>query len=110
MPAYTGVAQLGNTYGVISNLEQSYSCEEATYTDADGDVAGVTTFNESEELSATFTWNGTANPVIGATVTLTVNGAPTKYIVSSLKNVETANEYRTCEVGFKRWIANTIPA
>ncbi len=113
MAVQFGVAStlLNTTYGVVRNVKLTRTAEVATYADADGDVAGHTTYDEAETISMEFTYDSSSTPpTVGTTITLSVNSANTKYVVTQVEDVASGTEYRTVAIEGKRWITNTIPA
>ena len=110
MAVQFGVVNTATTYGYATSVERSRSVEEATYSDADGDVAGYSAYNETEEVTIEATYDATALPTIGDVMTLTMDLASTKYFVTGIKDTETNDDYRKVSITGKRWITNTIPA
>jgi hypothetical protein len=49
-------------------------------------------------------------PVIGSTITLTMDTVSTKYNVTGIKDTETNDDFRKVSITAKRFITNTVPA
>jgi hypothetical protein len=106
-----GIISCADTYGLATSVERSQSVEEATYSDADGDVAGYSAYNKAEEVTIEATYESTTPvPTIGASVSLTVGGVTKFYLVTGIKDTETNDDYRKVSITAKRWMTNTIPA
>ena len=106
MPVVFGIVNDTGTYGIVTNFERENTAEIATYMGADGDVEGYQEYNEQETMSLTFTQDGTALPTAGQTMTID----SLKYVVETVKETETPDDFATAEITGRRWIANTIPA
>ena len=93
-------------YGVVQDIERENTAEVATYADADGDVAGYQSYDEGETISMTFVTDGTTGPTAGGDMTIDSN----KYVVESVKEIESNSDFKRFEISGRRWVTNTIPA
>ena len=73
---------------------------------ADGDTEGYQEYDEQETISLTYVTDGTAGPTAGGTMTIDSN----KYVVESVKEVQSNNDFERFEITGRRWVTNTVPA
>lgn len=99
-----GVATAPGSYGKIQSFTSSKSGERGYAPDENGDVAAANTYNEKEEVSFEYIFDGTA-PVVGVTLTI---GA-VKYTVLTVELTESNTDYKKMSVTAERFITNTIP-
>jgi hypothetical protein len=104
-----GVVTAPGSYGYIQSFASTQTEEIGEARDANGDVAAYNQYNEQEEISFEYVYSGTA-PAIGATLTITVEGASRKYIVTQRGLTESNTDYQRMSITAKRYIANTLPA
>lgn len=108
MAAVHGVARWGAAgQGIIRTFGTTDQVDEATYADANGDVAATTLFNRNEEATARLTYDAADLPP-DAGDTLTVNS--NNYNVMSVGDEEDQGDYRQVTITLKRYVTNTIPA
>jgi hypothetical protein len=109
MAVQFGVVTAPGSYGYIQSFTSTQTEEIGEARDANGDVAAYNQYNEQEEIQFEYVYSGTA-PAIGATLTITVEGSSTKYIVTQRALTESNTDYKKMSVTAKRWMTNTLPA
>ncbi len=111
MAVQHGIVNVGTTYGWATSVERNRTIETALYADADGDSKGYDCYDAKEEITIEAVYEATAAPpTIGNTITLTIDTASTKYLVQSVKETETNDDFRKVSISAMRWTANTLPA
>jgi len=109
MAVQFGVATAPGSYGKIQNFTANGTAQIATYADENGDTAGYQEYDEQEEVSFQYVFDGTA-PTPGTTITFTYDGGSKKYVVESVSLVESNTDFRRMDVTARRWTTNTIPS
>ena len=94
------------TYGICHNIERENTAETATYMGADGDTEGYTSHDEQETITLTYVTDGTPAPTAGGTMSIDTK----TYLVETVKQVQSQNDYERFEISGRRWVPNTIPA
>jgi hypothetical protein len=104
MAVQFGVTTAPGSYGYIQGCTKRQSEEIGEARDADGDVAAVTEYNETEDIEFEYVLDGTPAP-IGTPLTIGSN----KFYITSLELVESNTGYKTYKGTGKRYIANSLP-
>jgi hypothetical protein len=112
MAVVFGVATAPGSYGEIQNFTSNKSIEFANYRDENGDVAGEQGYNESEEVSFEYVFDGTA-PEVGVTLTITTteNGGAKKFAIDSTSMAESNTDFKRMTVTAHRFFggSNVVP-
>lgn len=100
----TGIAE--GTYGLLQSFNKNTTTEEAVAPDANGNVAHLTLYNATEEITAEYIYDTTTTaPVAGDTITI---GTKT-YAVTSTGLAESNTDYTKLSITLKHYVENAIP-
>ncbi len=100
-----GVASAPGSYGYIQNYSSNLASELGEARDENGDVAEINHYNETEEVSFEYVFDGTA-PAVGDVLTIDT----VKFSVLTVNMVESNTDYKRMTVTAKRYLTNTVPA
>lgn len=101
----TGIAE--GTYGLLQSFNNNTTTEEAVAPDATGNVAHLTLYNATEEITAEYIFDTTTTaPAAGDTITI---GEKT-YAVISTELTESNTDYTKLSIRLKHYVENGIPA
>lgn len=101
----TGIAE--GTFGLLQSFNSNTTTEEAVAPDATGNVAHLTLYNATEEITAEYIFDTTTDaPAAGDTITI---GEKT-YAVISTGLTESNTDYTKLSITLKHYVKNGIPA
>ena len=100
----TGIAE--GTYGLLQSFNKNTTTEEAVAPDANGNVAHLTLYNATEEITAEYIYDTEATaPVAGDIIII---GTKT-YAVTSTELAESNTDYTKLSITLKHYVKNGIP-
>lgn len=100
-----GVATAPGSYGKIQNYSDKKASEVGEYRDENGDVAGINHYNETQECSFEYVFDGTA-PTVGSVLTI----GSANFSILTVDLTESNTDYKRMQVTAKKWITNAIPS
>ena len=100
-----GITSTAGSYGKIQSYEANNSVQIAEIRDENGEVSGTETYDEKIEVSFEYVFSGTA-PKAGDTLTVTDG----KIIISSVRMIESNQDWKRMNCTGVRYVKNSLPA